>query len=98
MLMMSHSLYHDTARLTVDKLKTNLSRLWGELASKKDSFLHAHPHIKPDEDFSALKYNITTDNIPFDACIAEYGVNTSDREGKQEWIRIFKLFGTRIKP
>ena len=57
----------------LNSLKEKLFLLWGELAEKKEKFSQAHPHIKADDQFSAITHNITTDSLPCVIGIKEVG-------------------------
>lgn len=82
----------------MQKLEQRLFFLWGELAEQKDKFLRSHPQISADEDLSLEKFNISTQNRPFECCIAEYGVEVprSENDDTKDWMRVYKLFGTTI--
>lgn len=77
-------------------MREKLFILWGDLAEKKDTFLRSHPHIKPDGDFSALQYNIVADNLPFEAAIAETGVEVKLNDNEKTWVMVHRLMHTKI--
>lgn len=72
--------------------------LWGDLHEKKEKFFAAHPHIRPDVEFQATKYNIVADNLPFEAGVMEYGKKTVRPDSaSEEYIFVHRLFATEIK-
>lgn len=95
--MLHFSLHNRSNEKSLQKLREKLFILWGNLQEEKEKFFASHPQIKVDEDFQAQKYNITANNLPFEAGIMEYGKKFKQPSSREEYIFVHRLFGTEIK-
>jgi len=48
--------------------------LWGDLEECKTRFLAANPNIEANEEWSCMNAGIAPSNVPFEACVEEFGV------------------------